>query len=66
MYVGLPDVIKNYHPDTIVLGGPLGKIFRLYVKYLPGDLGVKLRRPKRPTESVIYGCYILAKQKERE
>ena len=66
VYVGLPDVIKNYHPDTIVLGGPLGKIFRLYVKYLPGDLGVKLRRPKRPTESVIYGCYILAKQKERE
>lgn len=66
VYVGLPDVIEKYHPDTIILGGPLGKIFRLYVKYLPKDLGVKLKRPKRPTESVIYGCYILAKQKERE
>lgn len=63
--LGLPDIIKKYHPDTIVLGGPLGKIFRLYSKYLP-DFDVKLRRPKRPNESVIYGAYIYAKQKERE
>ena len=66
VYLGLPDVIKNYHPDTVILGGPMGKIFRLYVKYLPSGLDVKLKRPKRPTESVIYGCYIYAKQKERE
>ena len=65
IYLGLPDIIKKYHPDTIVLGGPLGKIFKLYVKYLPSDLGVKLRRPKRPTESVIYGCYLYARQKEQ-
>lgn len=63
--LGLPDIVKKYQPDTIVLGGPMGRIFRLYVKYLP-DLGVKYRRPKRPNESVIYGCYIYAKQKERE
>lgn len=66
IYLGLPDVVKEYRPDTIVLGGPMGKIFKLYVKYLPNDLGVKYRRPKRPNESVIYGCYIYAKQKERE
>lgn len=66
VYLGLPRVIELYHPSTIVLGGPLGKIFKLYVKYLPENLGVKLRRPKRPTESVIYGCYIYAKQKEQE
>lgn len=66
IYLGLPDIVKKYKPDTIVLGGPMGKIFRLYEKYLPHDLGVKYRRPKRPTESVIYGCYIYAKQKERE
>ena len=66
MALGLPDIIKEYKPDTIVLGGPMGKIFKLYAKYLPQDLGVKLRRPKRPNESVIYGCYIYAKQKERE
>lgn len=64
--LGLPDIISEYHPDTIILGGPLGKIFKLYSKYLPEDLGVKIRRPKRPTESVIYGEYIYAKQKEHE
>lgn len=66
IYLGLPDIVKEYHPDTIILGGPMGKIFRLYVKYLPRDLKVKYRRPKRPNESVIYGCYLYAKQKERE
>ena len=66
VYLGLPDIVKKYHPDTIILGGPLGKIFRAYVKYLPKDLGAKLRRPKRPNESVIYGCYLLAKQEERK
>ena len=66
VYLGLPDIVKVYHPDTIILGGPMGKIFRLYVKYLPRDLEVKYRRPKRPNESVIYGCYLYAKQKERE
>ena len=61
--LGLPDVIQKYHPDTIVLGGPLGKIFKLYVKFLPKCPDVKLKRPKRPNESVIYGCYLYAKQK---
>lgn len=63
--LGLQDVVKEYNPDNIVLGGPMGKIFRLYSQYLP-DLGVKYRRPKRPNESVIYGCYRYAKQKEQE
>lgn len=66
VYLGLPDIVKKYHPDTIILGGPMGRIFKLYVKYLPDDLGVKYRRPKRPNESVIYGCYLYARQKERE
>ena len=66
IYLGLPDIVKKYRPDTIVLGGPMGKIFKLYSEYLPQDLGVKYRRPKRPNESVIYGCYLYAKQKERE
>lgn len=66
VYLGLPDVVKEYHPSTIVLGGPLGKIFWLYSKYLPNDLNVRFRRPKRPNESVIYGCYLYARQKEQE
>ena len=61
--LGLPDIVKKYRPNTIVLGGPLGKIFRLYSKYLP-SLGVKYRRPKRPLESVIYGCYIFGKNQK--
>ena len=64
--LGLPDIVKEYKPDTIVLGGPMGKVFRMYSGYLPKDLGVKYRRPRRPTESVIYGCYRYAKQKEQE
>ena len=63
--LGLPDIVKKYHPDTIVLGGPLGKIFRLYEKFLP-NLGVKYKRPKRPNESVIYGGYLYARQKEQK
>lgn len=63
--LGLADIVKEYQPDTIVLGGPMGKVFRLYVGYLPDDLGVKYRRPRRPNESVIYGCYRYAKQKEQ-
>ena len=66
IYLGLPDIVDEFHPNTIVLGGPMGKIFRLYAKYLPKLPEVKYRRPKRPLESVIYGCYIYAKQKERE
>lgn len=66
VYLGIPELVDKYHPDTIVLGGPLGKIFKLYVGYIPSVDGVKYRRPKRPNESAIYGCYLLARQKERE
>lgn len=60
--LGIPDIIKRYSPSVIVLGGPLGKIFKRYSKYLPSDLKVRFVRPKKPLESVIYGCYIYAKQ----
>lgn len=66
IYLGLPDIIKEYHPKTIILGGPLGRIFRLYSKHLPKIPEVKLIRPKRPNESPIYGCYIFAKQKSKQ
>lgn len=64
VYLGIPDIIKEYKPDTIILGGPLGKIFKLYVKYLPKNGGVRYRRPRRPLESVIYGCYLFGKTQE--
>ncbi len=61
--LGLPDIITVQCPDIIVIGGPLGKIFKYFVKFLP-NLGVQYRRPKRPLESVIYGCYLFSKSKE--
>ena len=64
VYLGIPDIVSKYHPDTIILGGPLGKIFNLYVKYLPKNEGVRYRRPKRPLESVIYGCYLFSKSQD--
>ena len=66
IYLGLPDIVEEFHPKVIILGGPMGKVFRLYSKYLPKIPGVRYVRPKRPLESVIYGCYIYARQKERE
>lgn len=64
IYLGIPDIISEFQPNTIILGGPLGKIFKLYVKYLPKNDGIKYRRPRRPLESVIYGCYLFAKRQE--
>lgn len=61
VYLGIPDIVSRYHPDTIILGGPLGKIFNLYIKYLPKVDGVRYRKPRRPLESVIYGCYLFGK-----
>ena len=62
MTLGISDVVKDYNPDVVIIGGPMGKIFRRYAKYLP-DFGTKLVRPKRPLESVIYGGYLYAKKK---
>lgn len=64
IYLGLPDIVNEYHPNKIILGGPLGKNFKLYVKFLPNDLNVVYLPPKRPNESVIYGCYLYAKQRQ--
>lgn len=63
--LGLPDIVREYRPRTIVLGGPMGKIFKLYQKELPRFRDVRYRRPRRPLESVIYGCYIYARQMEK-
>lgn len=61
MWLGLEDVILKYQPKTIVLGGPMGKIFRRYAKFIPTSKGVKYVRPRRPLESPVYGCYFYAK-----
>lgn len=60
--LGLSDIVSEQNPEVVIIGGPLGKIFKRFDRYLP-DLKVKYRRPKRPLESVIYGCYIFGKNK---
>lgn len=63
--LGIPDVVSKYHPDNIVIGGPMGKLFHRLVKFLP-KVDAKYVRPRRPHESVIYGCFAYARQKERD
>ena len=66
VYLGLPDIVAAYRPRRIILGGPLGKIFRLYVHFIPRGLGASLKRPRRPLESVVYGCYLYGKRKKAD
>ncbi len=63
MTLGLTGAIDKYHPDVVVIGGPMGKVFKRFYKFLP-DLKVRYVRPRRPLESVIYGCYLFSKNKE--
>lgn len=61
MGLGLTDCVKRYTPKIVIIGGPMGKIFRRFSKYLP-KLGVRYEKPERPLESAIYGCYVYARK----
>lgn len=67
--LGLPHLIQKYHPDTIIIGGPLAKQYRHIEKLINYHLREFLPRAKslpritvakRPLESVIYGGYLYA------
>ena len=67
--LGLPNIIKKHHPDTIVIGGPMGRTFNRFKKYLIKELKEqlgsslpRLKKPKKPLESVVYGCYLYARR----
>lgn len=65
--VGLSDIINHYHPNTIIIGGPVGNILKKIrsplVDYLFPKVNSlpKIIKAKRPEESVIYGCYLYGK-----
>lgn len=68
--LGLSDIIKKYEPDIIIFGGPLAfrlprfifPLRRLLAENLPANLEIpRLLRARRPSESVIYGLYLLCK-----
>lgn len=47
--IGLADLITQHHPDTIILGGPLGQNLPLYHDFLLTDLKKALSDPKDDT-----------------
>lgn len=70
--IGLIDVIAATTPDVVVIGGGVGSNFAKFGEQLISELNIYadslLRVPpvfgaKRAEEAVIYGCYILAKQR---
>lgn len=67
--LGLIDVIERESPETIIIGGPLAFLFKKFKQPLLDSLKnsvhathLKLKKARRPTESVIYGAYLYAKQ----
>ncbi len=72
--IGLPELILRYHPDCIIIGGPLGMLFNHFKDQLRYNIRVLMPRTKkfprivaaeRPKESVIYGGYHYAKTQEK-
>lgn len=70
--LGLLDILEQEEPETLIIGGPLGfilkklkkpllKSLRQSIKTLP-----KIKRAKKPNESVIYGAYLYSKQNYRK
>ncbi|MFV0485123.1 MAG: ROK family protein [Candidatus Saccharimonadales bacterium] len=69
---GLHSVVSSMRPDRIIFGGPLGLALKKYKRYLKKELeeqlspGVKMPKltvAKLGDKSVIYGCYLYAKDR---
>lgn len=69
--LGIPHLIQKYHPDIIIIGGPLAKQYphihselkKNLQNFLPRTKNLpRLASAKRPLESVIYGGYLYAKK----
>lgn len=66
--LGLNSLAKDYHPDRFIIGGPLALIFNKFTPYLHPLINtsfshIEIIPAKKPLESVIYGCKILATSK---
>ncbi len=67
MSIGLTGIIKNINPKIIIIGGPIGMIFKDFEKPLKKELKKSFKKlpkivpAKHPTESVIHGGYLYAK-----
>ena len=70
--LGLTELIKQHHPDQIVLSGPIIAVFPGFEatlkRLLAANLGKSFELPpiypaKHPQESVIYGAYLYGKSR---
>ena len=70
--LGLLDILEQESPATLIIGGPLGFVLKQIKKPLLKSLRAslenlpKIKRAKRPNESVIYGAYLYSKQNYRK
>lgn len=71
--VGIINMIANLTPEVIVFGGGVGAHFEKFQPYLEQDLKKyatnmlvipKLLKAKKPEEAVIYGCFVMSKDKD--
>lgn len=68
MSLGLVDIIRKYHPDTIIIGGPMSIIFNGIKPHLEAELRIVMPKTKLPTlvkakkpkESVTRGSFVYA------
>ena len=69
---GLVELIAIMQPEAIVLGGSVGNFFDRYDKILKEEVKKyevplvpmpHLLKAANPKEAVIYGCFLLARQK---
>ncbi len=72
--LGLPELIQRYHPDCIVIGGPLALQFPNFSKELrplvksklpPSRILPRIVPARRPKEAVVYGGYLFARSLQK-
>ena len=77
---GLADITLHYHPDAIIIGGPLSQLFPRFHRPLKRELRhtldhsvstaatrlPRLLQAEKPHESVIYGCLAVAQELDDE
>ena len=66
--LGLSQVIRERQPSVVIIGGPIGLIYKGFEKQLKaiitpsqGQVKTKIACAKKPMECVEYGCYYYAK-----
>ena len=70
--IGLIDLIANYTPEVIILGGGVGSHYEKFIDHLNEELTIykdqlltipPVIKALYPEEAVVYGCYQLTKEK---